>query len=87
MKLADLYRWGYATPNSGLSFLTNVIHCQCGNKAAKMKGLHKLVTSGHDVSSSQFDIFKVAIDGKIYGIEILESPGLVKHWHDVAACA
>ena len=84
MKIQDLYRWGYQTPNSWLSYLTNVIQCQCGNKAAKMRGLYKLVTAGHEVRPAQFDMFRIVVDGRTFGIEILESPKLVETWADFA---
>ncbi len=72
MKVNELYRWGYQQDRS-ISFLTNVIQCQCGNKAKKMRGLFNLVRDGKEVRPAQFDLFKISLDGCIRDISILET--------------
>lgn len=73
IKAIDLYRWGYATPNSPLSFLTNVIQCRHRNPARKMRGLYNLVNSGHQVQVAQFDIDAITIDGVRHPYSELEN--------------
>lgn len=69
--LYGLYAWGYSQESRDIRFLTNVIQCQCGKKYAKMKGLHRLVSNGHEVRSGN-TVFDVRIDGEMMAIERLE---------------
>lgn len=62
----------------GASFLANVIFTGCGHPAKKLAGLVKLLNAGHQVSTQQFEMFKLCIDGRNgYDIAILETPELV----------
>lgn len=62
----------------GASFLANVIFTGCGHPAKKLAGLVELLNAGHQVSTQQFEMFKLCIDGRNgYDIAILETPELV----------
>jgi len=63
----------------GAEFVAHVIDTQHRNPAAKLRGLAELLEAGHEVRTGQFSIDTLVIDGRGYGWEVLESPGVLKH--------
>jgi len=57
-----------------IQFIANVIFCNCSKAATKLKNLIKLLDTGHEVRSAQFDLFRIRVDGELHDIDELNFP-------------
>lgn len=57
------------------AFLANVVLGQHSNVSRKLRGLVRLLESGHDVSTGQFSIDVLMVDGQKTPWEVLEHVG------------
>lgn len=66
--------------NAETKFLANLIATNHANCAAKLRGLRALVGDGHEIRSLPFSVDRIVIDGRVFGMEVLESPAVVGRW-------
>mgnify|MGYP001565074888 CR=1 FL=1 len=66
------------------AFLANLILTQHCNAAYKLRGLLILLKGGYECRVGQFNRNILIINGKRFGWEVLESPGIVEQWLDQA---
>jgi hypothetical protein len=55
------------------SFLANVIMCHHRKPVTKLKGLAKLLQTGHEVRTAPFDLSVLVIDGRVASWSDLEN--------------
>jgi len=60
--------------DSGVCFITNVIFNHCANVTKKLNNLIKILDAGFEVRPAQFDMFRIRVDGFVFGIDYLDNP-------------